>query len=68
MEMASTDEGRAKPKLLEGTCQKFVAASVWEIPYMVLLAFKKYELLKCLRSVPLVWPVFFVQTVRSPTQ
>ena len=28
---ASTDEGRAKPELLMGTYQKFVAASVGEI-------------------------------------
>ena len=40
MEMASTDKGRAKPKLLYGTYQKFVAASVGEILYIVLLALK----------------------------
>ena len=39
---ASTDEGRAKPELLMGTYQKFVAASVGEIqcwPYKNLNAY-----------------------------
>ena len=40
MKTASTNEGRANPKLLNGTYQRFVAGSVGEILYKVLLAFK----------------------------
>ena len=40
MKIASTDKGRGKIKLLNGTYKKFVATSVGEIQYKVLLAFK----------------------------
>ena len=48
---ASTDEGRAKPELLMGTYQKFVAASVGEIqcwPYKNKNAYGPERVLKCI--------------------
>ena len=44
METASTDEGRAKPELLTGAYQKFLATSVGEIQNKVLLALLKKKM------------------------